>query len=223
MLQPGPGSVREEKGKIVDDEVVVVCPSQLACQPVIHEPQLWPRLPRVLGDGSRGSEPGGERRSSYGPAEDSQTWWLRRGTPILLTVVASPAPGVVASTHLLLEAGSMVTTVLLVAEAIPGGRCLVPRALGMDRGLPHALGGRRVMLRGVSSLREAELSARRTAAPSRRSLSSPWIRHPSMVDGSGMVRSSIAAAARSWQDPLTARGSAALALSTIRRWTSRAR
>jgi hypothetical protein len=41
--------------------------------------------------------------------------------------------------------------VLLIAKAIPGGRCLVPRALGMDRGLPHALGGRRVMLRGVSS------------------------------------------------------------------------
>jgi hypothetical protein len=44
----------------------------------------------------------------------------------------------------------MVVTVLLVAEAIPGGRCLVPRALRMDRGLPHASGGRRVMLRGVS-------------------------------------------------------------------------
>jgi hypothetical protein len=31
MLQPGSGSVGEEKGKIADDEVVVVCPSQLAC------------------------------------------------------------------------------------------------------------------------------------------------------------------------------------------------
>jgi hypothetical protein len=30
MLQPGPGSVGEEKGKVADDEVVVVCPSQLA-------------------------------------------------------------------------------------------------------------------------------------------------------------------------------------------------
>jgi hypothetical protein len=45
----------------------------------------------------------------------------------------------------------MVATVLLVAEAVPGSRCLVPRALGMDRGLPHASRGRRVMLRGVSS------------------------------------------------------------------------
>jgi hypothetical protein len=151
MLQPGPGSVGEEKGKIADDEVVVVYPSQLASQPVIREPQLRPRLPRVLGDGSRGSEPGGERRSLYGPAEDSRTGWLERGTPILLTIAASPAPGVVASVHLLLEAGSMVATVLLVAEAIPGSRCLIPRALGMDRGLPHASGGRRVMLRGVSS------------------------------------------------------------------------
>jgi hypothetical protein len=31
-LQPGPGSVGEEKGKIADDEVVVVCPSQLECR-----------------------------------------------------------------------------------------------------------------------------------------------------------------------------------------------
>jgi hypothetical protein len=146
MLQPGLGIVREEKGEVADDEVVIVCPSQLACQPVIHEPQLRPRLPRVLGDGSRGSEPGGERRSSYGPAEDSRTGWLGRETPIPLTVAASPAPGVVASAHLLLEASSMVAAVLLVAEAIPGGRCLVPCALGMDRGLPHASGGRRVML-----------------------------------------------------------------------------
>jgi hypothetical protein len=45
----------------------------------------------------------------------------------------------------------MVTMVMLVAKAIPGGRCLVPCALRMDRGLPHASGGRRVMLRGVSS------------------------------------------------------------------------
>jgi hypothetical protein len=57
----------------------------------------------------------------------------------------------VASAHLLLEAGSMVATVLLVAEAIPSGRCLISRALGMERGLPHASGGRHVMLRGVSS------------------------------------------------------------------------
>jgi hypothetical protein len=68
----------------------------------------------------------------YSPAEDSRTWLFGRGTLILLTVVASPAPGVVASAHLLLKAGSMVVTVLLVAEAIPGGRCFVPRALGMD-------------------------------------------------------------------------------------------
>jgi hypothetical protein len=57
----------------------------------------------------------------------------------------------VASAHLLVEAGSMVVMVMLVAEAIPGGRCLVPRALGMDKGLSHASRGHRVMLRGVSS------------------------------------------------------------------------
>jgi hypothetical protein len=45
----------------------------------------------------------------------------------------------------------MVAMVMLVAEVIPSGRCLVPHSLGMDRGLPHALGGHHVMLRGVSS------------------------------------------------------------------------
>jgi hypothetical protein len=52
----------------------------------------------------------------------------------------------VASVHLLVEAGSMVEMVVLVAEAIPGGGRLVPRALGMDRGFPNASGGHRVML-----------------------------------------------------------------------------
>jgi hypothetical protein len=38
MLQPGSGSIGEEEGEVTDDEVVVVRPSQLACQPVIREP-----------------------------------------------------------------------------------------------------------------------------------------------------------------------------------------
>jgi hypothetical protein len=63
-----------------------------------------------------------------------------RGALILLTVVASPAPEVVAATHLLLEAGSTVATVLFVAEAIPGGRCPISCVLGVDRGLAHASG-----------------------------------------------------------------------------------
>jgi hypothetical protein len=70
MLLLGPGSVRDEKGKVADDEVVVVRPFQLARQLVIREAQLWPHLPRVLGDGSRGLEPGREQRSSYGSAKD---------------------------------------------------------------------------------------------------------------------------------------------------------
>jgi hypothetical protein len=94
---------------------------------------------------------GGERRSSYGPAEDSRTGWFGRGVAILLAVAASPTSGMVASAHLLIEAGSTVEMVVLVAEAIPGSRRLIPRALGMDRGFPHASGGHRVMLRGVSS------------------------------------------------------------------------
>jgi hypothetical protein len=149
MLQPGPGGVGEEQVEIADDEVVVVRSSQLACQPVVRKPQLWPCFPRVLGDGSRGPELGWERRPSYGPAEGLRTQCFGRGTSILLTVVASSAPGVVASAHLLIEAGSTVAAVVLLAEAIRGCRRPVPRAPGADRGLPHESGGRCAMLRGA--------------------------------------------------------------------------
>jgi hypothetical protein len=220
MLQPGSGGVGEEQGEVADDEVVVIRSTQLACQLVVCKPQLRPRFPRVLGDGSRGPEPSRERRPSYGPAEGLRTRWFVRGAPILLAVVASPVPRVVASTHLLVKVGSTVAAVVLVAEATRGCRRHVPRAPGVDQGLPHESGSRCAMLRGHPCLREAELSARRTAASSRRFLSSPWIRHPSVVDGFGIARSSIAAAARFWPTPLEARGSLALASSTIRRWTS---
>jgi hypothetical protein len=136
MLQLGLGSVGEEQGEVADDEVVVVCPSQLAGQPVVRKPQLRPCFPRVLGDGSRGPEPGRERRPSYGPAEGLRTRRFGRGAPILLNVVASPTPGVVASAHLLVEADSTVAAVVLVAEATRGCRHRVPRAPGVDRGLP---------------------------------------------------------------------------------------
>jgi hypothetical protein len=172
--------------------------------------------PRVLGNGSRGLEPGRERRPSYGPAESSRTGWFRRGAPILPAVIASPTPGVVASAHLLVEVGS-------TAEATRGCRRYVSRAPGVDRGFPHESGSRGAMLWGYPCLREAELSAHRTATSSRRFLSFPWIRRPSVVDGSGIARSSIAAAARFWPTPLEAGDSLALASSVMRCWTSWAR
>jgi hypothetical protein len=146
MLQPGSGGVGEEQGEVADDEVVIIHSTQLVGQPVVHKPQLRPCFPRVLGDGSRGSELGRERRPSYGLAEGLQTRWFGRGAPILLTVVASPMPGVVASVHLLVGAGSTVAAVLLVAEATRGCRRRVPRAPGVDRGLPHESGSCCAML-----------------------------------------------------------------------------
>jgi hypothetical protein len=116
---------------------------------------------------------GGNFGSSYGPAESLLTGWFGRGTPILPVVVASLTPGVVASVHLLVEVGSTVAAVVLVAEATWGCRRCVPRAPGVDRGFPHESGSRGAMLRGYPCLREAELSSRRTAASSRRFLSSP--------------------------------------------------
>jgi hypothetical protein len=149
MLQPGSGGVGEEQGEVADDEVVIVRSTQLAGQPVVCKPQFRPRFPRVLGDGSRGSEPGRERCLLYGPAESLRTGWFGRGTSILPAVVASPTPGVVASAHLLIEAGSSVAAVVLVAEATRGCRCRVPRAPGVDRGFPHESGSRGAMLQGV--------------------------------------------------------------------------
>jgi hypothetical protein len=149
MLQPGSGGVGEEQGEVADDEVVIVRSTQLAGQSVVRKPQLRPCFPRVLGDGSRGLEPGRERHPTYGPAEGLQTRWFGRGAPILLTVVASPTPGVVTSAQLLVEAGSTVAMVVLVAEATRGCRRRVPHAPGVDRGLPHESGSRCAMLRGA--------------------------------------------------------------------------
>jgi hypothetical protein len=150
VLQLGSSGVGEEQGDVADDEVVIVRSTQLAGQPVVREPQFRPRLPRVLCDSSQGSEPGRERRSSYGSAESLRTGWFGRGTPILPVVVGSPTPGVVASAHPLVEVGSMVAVVVLVAEATRGRRRCVARAPGVDRGFPHESGSRGAMLRGVS-------------------------------------------------------------------------
>jgi hypothetical protein len=56
---------------------------------------------------------------------------------------------VVASAHLLIEVGSTVAAVVLVAEATRGYRCCVARAPGVDRGFLHESGSRGAMLRGV--------------------------------------------------------------------------
>jgi hypothetical protein len=75
---------------------------------------------------------------------------------------------VVASAHLLVEVGSTVAVVVLVAEATRGRRRCVACAPGVDRGFRM---NREVAARcseGYPCLREAELSARRTAASSRR-------------------------------------------------------
>jgi hypothetical protein len=149
VLQPGASGVREEHGEVADDEVVIVRSTQLAGQPLVREPQFRSRLPRVLCDSSWGSEPGRERRPSYGPAESLRTGWFGRGTPILPAVVASSTPGVVASAHPLVEVGPTVAVTVLVAEATRGRRRCVARAPGVDRGFPHESGSRDMMFRGV--------------------------------------------------------------------------
>jgi hypothetical protein len=222
MLQPGSGGVGEEQGEVADDEVVIVHSTQLPGQPVVREPQFRPCFPRVLGDGSRGSEPGREQHPSYGPAESLRTRWFGRGAPILPTVVASPTPGVVASAHLFVEVGSTVAAVVLIDEATRGCRRCVPRAPGVDRGFPHETGSHGAMLRGVPLP-----SGGRAFGPSDRGILQEILElsldRPSVVDGSGIARSSIVAAARFWPTPLEAGGSRALSSSAMRCWTSWAR
>jgi hypothetical protein len=62
MLQPCPGSVGEEKGKVADDEVVVVRSSQLACQSVICKPHLVSPEYLVMVVGARNRAGNGARR-----------------------------------------------------------------------------------------------------------------------------------------------------------------
>jgi hypothetical protein len=130
---------------------------------------------------------------------------------------------VVASAYPLVEVGSTVAVVVLVAW---GGSLSVPGAAGaVLRVRPvwteASRMNREVAARcseGYPCLREAELSARRTAASSRRFLSSPWIRRPLVVDGSGIARRSVAAAARFWPTPLEAGGGLALTSAAMRSW-----
>ena len=68
---------------------------------------------------------------------------------ILPAIVASPTPGVVALAHLLVEVGSTVVALVLIAKATRGRRCGVSRSLDVDRGFPHESGSRGTMLRGV--------------------------------------------------------------------------
>jgi hypothetical protein len=149
VLQPGSSGVGEEQGEVADDEIIIVRSTQLVGQPIVREPQFRSRLPRVLCNSSRGSEPGRERCSSYGAAESLRTGWFGRRTPILPAVVASPTPGVVASAHPHIEVGPTAVVMALVAEATRGRRRCVARAPDVDRGFPHESGSRGVMFRGV--------------------------------------------------------------------------
>jgi hypothetical protein len=51
--------------------------------------------------------------------------------------------------HLLVEVGSTVAAVVLVAEVSRGRRRCVLRSPGVDRGFPHESGSHGAMLRGV--------------------------------------------------------------------------
>jgi hypothetical protein len=60
-----------------------------------------------------------------------------------------PHAGVVASAHPLVEVGSAVAVMVLVAEVTWGRRRGVARAPDVDRGFPHESGSRDMMLRGA--------------------------------------------------------------------------
>jgi hypothetical protein len=70
------------------------------------------------------------------------------GFPILPAVVASPTPGVVASSRPVIEVGPTAVMMALIAEATRGRRRCVARAPGVDRGFPHKSGSPGAMFRG---------------------------------------------------------------------------
>jgi hypothetical protein len=114
--------------------------------------------------------------------------------------------------------GPTVAVMVLVAEATRGRRRCVARAPGVDRGFPHESGSHSVMFRGVPLP-----SGGGAFSPSNRgvlqevlelSLDTP----PLVVDGSGIARRSIAAAARFWPTPLETGGGLALTSSAMRCW-----
>jgi hypothetical protein len=122
---------------------------------------------------------------------------------------------VVASTHPFLEASSTVAAVLLVAEAVQGCRCPVSCVVGMDQGFPHVSGGRDVVLRGASPPSGGGALGLLDCGIFQEALEFALDTPPSVVDGSGIVRSNIAAAARFWPAPLNVGGGPALASSII--------
>jgi hypothetical protein len=107
---------------------------------------------------------------------------------------------------------------VLVAEATRGRRRCVARAPGVDRGFPHESGSHGAMFRGVplpaggGALGPSDRGALQEILEL--SLDSP----PSVVDGSGIARRSIAAAARFWPTPLEAGGGLTLTSSAMRCW-----
>jgi len=148
-------------------------------------------------------------RAADGSAEDSRTRRPGRRTAVLLAVVATASVRVVVlGGPIVVVAPSpadhiMVTLRLTsVAEAVVHRGALLAFGARAGSGRTEASLSYRGGAVGSSEApprrREAELSACCTAAVSRRSRSSPWTHRPSVVEGSGIARASIAAAATFW-------------------------
>ena len=164
-------------------------------------------------------------------AEDSRARGPRRRTAVLPAVVATASVRVVASSGPIVvvvpsPADHIMVTLRLtsVAEAVVHRGALLAFGARAGSGRTEASLSYRGGAVGSSEApprrREAELSACCTAAVLRRSRSAPRTRRPSMVEGSGIARTSIAAAATFWLEQLKI-GGCPLPLSLLmRRCTS---
>ena len=135
-------------------------------------------------------------------AEDSRARWPRRRTTVLPTIIATASMRMVASGGPLIVVAPSPTDHIVVALRLASvaERSCTEGALRQSctEGVLSCRDGAEAHFEVFPRRRDAELLACCTAAVSRRSRSSPWTHRPSKVEGSGIVRSSIAAAVTFW-------------------------
>ena len=96
MLQPRSCRIGEEKWKVVDNEVVIICTTGLIGKPVVFKPKPGVCLPRVLRDVGRWSIPWRERNVEDVSAEGLRAWQAGARAPVLAAVVVSTTTRMIA-------------------------------------------------------------------------------------------------------------------------------
>jgi hypothetical protein len=135
-------------------------------------------------------------------------WWLEGRASVLPAIVASATWGVVAKCFALL--GASTETIMdclglaIVLETVVHHERPLPGMRGMHRGFPLEARGSRLKARSGSPEPRGRTLGLLDHSASHKS--SPWMWRPSVMEGSSIVRSKSAAAARLWLAWLRTRG-----------------